>query len=182
MVVHRHTGVGVWDILREARFKDAFVCLRRVTFFPCRKKVTKERHSRGEGFRFPSPLKKPLTLKRPKGKGVRALPFGNPHPGISDYQIAPLPRSGKGRRRPMAAIGEKGSTSKNRPSLFEPPSWEGFFAISPNFAAKICHTSRNVKNFPVRACNSGNAVLYSKHKCRPVRNPYRGFSFFALKE
>ena len=182
MVVHRHTGVGVWDILREARFKDAFVCLRRVTFFPCRKKVTKERHSRGERFRFPSPLKNPLTLKRPKGEGLRPLPFGNPHPGIGDYQIAPLPRSGKGRWRPRAAIGEKGSTSKNRLSLFEPPSGEGFFAISPNFAAKICHTSRNVKNFPVRACNSGNAVLYSKHKCRLAQNPYRGFSFFALKE
>ena len=61
------------------------------------------------------------------------------------------------------------------PSL-KTPSGEGFFAISPNFAAKICHTSRNVKKFPVRACNSGNAVLYSKHKCRPVKNPYRGFS------
>ena len=56
---------------------DVLICLRRVTFFPCRKKVTKERHSRGEGFRFPSPLKNPLTLKRPKGRAA-ALPFGNP--------------------------------------------------------------------------------------------------------
>ena len=78
-------------------------CLRRVTFFPWRKKVTKERHLRGEGFRFPSPLKKPLTLKRPKGRAA-ALPFGNLTPGVSgDYQIAPLPRSGKGRWRPLAA-------------------------------------------------------------------------------
>ena len=43
-------------------------CRPRVTFFPCRKKVTKERHLRGEGFRLPSPLKKPLTLKRPNNK------------------------------------------------------------------------------------------------------------------
>ncbi len=80
------------------------------------------------GFRFPSPLKNPLTLKRPKGKGVRALPFGNPHPGIGDYQIAPLPRSGKGRWRPMTAIGEKGSTSKNRLSLFENTLRGGIFS------------------------------------------------------
>ena len=44
-----------------------------------------------------------FPLKRPKGKGVRALPFGNPHPGRGDYQIAPLPQSGKGRWRPVAA-------------------------------------------------------------------------------
>ena len=30
-----------------------FLCLRRVTFFPWRKKVTKERHLRKGGFRFP---------------------------------------------------------------------------------------------------------------------------------
>ena len=35
---------------------------------------------------------------------VRPLPFGNLTPGVSgDYQIAPLPRSGKGRWRPLAA-------------------------------------------------------------------------------
>ena len=148
----------------------------------CADRKSPKNRQRGEGFRFPSPLKKPLTLKRPKGKGVRALPFGNPHPGIGDYQIAPLPQSGKGRWRPLAAIGEKGSTSKNRLSVFENTLRGGIFAISPNFAAKICHTSRNVKNFPVRACNSGNAVLYSKHKCRLAQNPYRGFPFFESKE
>ena len=135
MVVHRHTGVGVWDILRVLLFMDVLVCLRRVTFFPWRKKVTKERHSRGEGFRFPSPLKNPLTLKRPKGEGLRPLPFGNPHPGRGDYQIAPLPRSGKGRWRPMAAIGETGNTSKNRLSLFENTHRGGIFR---HFAQNSC--------------------------------------------
>ena len=78
-------------------------CLRRDTFFPWRKKVSKERHLRGEGFRFPSPLKNPLTLKRPKGRGC-APPLWKPHPRrVGDYQIAPLPRSGKGGWRPRAA-------------------------------------------------------------------------------
>ena len=95
-----------------------YFCLRRVTFFLWRKKVTKERHLRGEGFRFPSPLKNPLTLKRPNGEGLLPLPFGKPHPGVSDYQIAPLPRSGKGRWRPMAAVGEKEVAFENRLSLF----------------------------------------------------------------
>ena len=82
----------------------ALICLRRVTFFHWRKKVTKERHLRKGGFRFPPFLKNPIPLKRPNGKGVRALPFGNPHPGVGDYQIAPLPQSGKGRWRPVAAV------------------------------------------------------------------------------
>ena len=86
-------------------FPPLSLCLRRDTFFPWRKKVSKERHLRGEGFRFPSPLKNPLTLKRPKGEGLRPLPFGNPYPrGFGDCQIAPLPQSGKGRWRPRAAV------------------------------------------------------------------------------
>ena len=56
-------------------------CLRRVTFFPCRKKVTKERHLRKGGFRFPPFLKNLFPLKRPKGEGLRPLPFGNPTRG-----------------------------------------------------------------------------------------------------
>ena len=79
-------------------------CRPRVTFFPWRKKVTKERHLRGEGFRFPSPLKKPLTLKRPKREGCGPPSLETPSGGLGDYQIAPLPRSGKGRWRPKAAI------------------------------------------------------------------------------
>ena len=148
MVVHHHPGVGVWDILRVSLVKDVSICLRRVTFFPCRKKVTKERHSRGEGFRFPSPLEKPLTLKRPKGEGLRPLPFGNPHPGIGDYQIAPLPRSGKGRWRPLAAIGEKGSTSKNRLSLFENTHREGIFRHFAQFCRKNLSYQPKCEKFP----------------------------------
>ena len=72
-------------------------CLRRVTFFPWRKKVTKERHLRGEGFRFPSSLKNPLTLKRPKREGRSPPSLETLTLGVGDYQIAPLPRSGKGR-------------------------------------------------------------------------------------
>ena len=82
-----------------------FICLRRVTFFSWRKKVTKERHLRKGGFRFPPFLKNLFPLKRPNGEGLRPLPFGNPHPeGFGDYQIAPLPRCGKGRCRPLAAV------------------------------------------------------------------------------
>ena len=44
-------------------------CLRRVTFFSWRKKVTKERHLRKGGFRFPPFLKNPIPLKRPKREG-----------------------------------------------------------------------------------------------------------------
>ena len=148
MVVHHHPGVGVWDILRVLLFMDVLVCLRRVTFFPCRKKVTKERHSRGEGFRFPSPLKNPLTLKRPKGEGSRPLPFGNPHPGRGDYQIAPLPRSGKGRWRPMAAIGEKGNTSKNRLSLFENTHRGCIFRHFAQFCRKNLSYQPKCEKFP----------------------------------
>ena len=44
-------------------------CLRRDTFFPWRKKVSKERHLRKGGFRFPPFLKNPFPLKRPKREG-----------------------------------------------------------------------------------------------------------------
>ena len=63
-----------------------------------------KRRSRGEGFRFPSPLKNPLTLKRPKGRGRDPSPLETPPGGLCDYQIAPLPLRGKGRWRPLAAI------------------------------------------------------------------------------
>ena len=46
-----------------------FICLRRVTFFSWRKKVTKERHLRKGGFRFPPFLKNLFPLKRPKREG-----------------------------------------------------------------------------------------------------------------
>ena len=51
------------------RFFVFSFCLRRDTFFPWRKKVSKERHSRGKGFRFPFPLENPPSLKRPKREG-----------------------------------------------------------------------------------------------------------------
>ena len=104
-------------------------CLRRVTFFPWRKKVTKERHLRKGGFRFPPEraLRVRLTIfakqksifrlnakETPDGFLSHYLPFRRlsvcaclplwKHPpGLGDYQIAPLPRSGKGRWRPRAA-------------------------------------------------------------------------------
>ena len=56
-------------------------CLRRVTFVSS-DKSNQKRHSRGKGFRFPFPLENPPSLKRPKGEGLRPLPFGNPHPGV----------------------------------------------------------------------------------------------------
>ena len=53
----------------RAPARVTFLCLRRVTFFPWRKKVTKERHLRKGGFRFPPFLKNPIPLKRPKREG-----------------------------------------------------------------------------------------------------------------
>ena len=58
-------------------------CLRRDTFFPWRKKVSKERHLRGEGFRFPSPLKNPLSLKRPKREGCGPPSLETPSRGYA---------------------------------------------------------------------------------------------------
>ena len=50
-------SVGADGAVRPCRIFPSFCpfpfCLRRVTFFPCRKKVTKERHLRKGGFRFP---------------------------------------------------------------------------------------------------------------------------------
>ena len=75
---------------------SSLYCLRRVTFVNS-DKSNQKRHSRGKGFRFPFPLENPPTLKRPKGRG-RDPSLWKPHPGgLGDYQIAPLPRSGKGR-------------------------------------------------------------------------------------
>ena len=88
-------------------------CLRRDTFFPWRKKVSKERHLRGEGFRFPSPLKNPLSLKRPKREGCGPPSLETSSGGLGDYQIAPLPQSGKGRWRPRAAGGIKRGTDSH---------------------------------------------------------------------
>ena len=53
-------------------------CLRRGTFFPKRKYP--KNGLRGEGFRFPSPLKDPLSLKRPNGEGC-GPPLWKPPPG-----------------------------------------------------------------------------------------------------
>ena len=89
---------------RGAFFSPLSFCLRRVTFFPWRKKVTKERHLRKGGFRFPPFLKVPFPLKRPKGRGCDPSPLETSPWGGGDYQIAPLPRSGKGRWRPLAAV------------------------------------------------------------------------------
>ena len=69
--------VGADDSVRP---EPLSFCLRRVTFFPWRKKVTKERHSRGKGFRFPFPLENPPSLKRPKGRGLRPPPLWKPPP------------------------------------------------------------------------------------------------------
>ena len=55
MAVRKVLAFGRWSVgagLCPARLIFSF-CLRRVTFFLWRKKVTKERHSRGKGFRFP---------------------------------------------------------------------------------------------------------------------------------
>ena len=90
-----------------------FLCLRRVTFFPCRKKVTKERHLRKGGFRFPPFLKNLFPLKRPKGRGYDPSPLETSPGVLGDYQIAPLPRSGKGRWRPRAAGGIKRGTDSH---------------------------------------------------------------------
>ena len=81
-----------------------FLCLRRVTFFSWRKKVTKERHLRKGGFRFPPFLKNLFPLKRPKGRDRDPSPLETPPGGLCDYQIAPLPLRSKGRWRPVAAI------------------------------------------------------------------------------
>ena len=82
------------------------LCLRRVTFVSS-DKSNQKRHLRGEGFRFPSPLKNLLSLKRPKREGCGPPSLETPSGGVGDYQIAPLPRSGKGRWRPLAAGGIK---------------------------------------------------------------------------
>ena len=63
--------------LFRAPARVTFLCLRRVTFFPWRKKVTKERHLRKGGFRFPPFLKNLFPLKRPKGRGCDPSLFGN---------------------------------------------------------------------------------------------------------
>ena len=50
---------------------------------------------------------------RARRRGIPASLFGNTHPGVGDYQIAPLPRSGKGRWRPLAAGGVKRGTDSH---------------------------------------------------------------------
>ena len=77
-----------------------FLCLRRGTFFPERKYP--KNGLRGEGFRFPSPLKNPLSLKRPNGEGLRPLPFGNPHPWVGRLSNRAFAAK---RQREVAAFG-----------------------------------------------------------------------------
>ena len=74
---------GRWSVgavLCPARRIFSF-CLRRVTFFLWRKKVTKERHSRGKGFRFPFPLENPPSLSDQRGRAA-ALPLWKHPPGV----------------------------------------------------------------------------------------------------
>ena len=111
---HRKTVCRGGALPRPLVFLSLFLfCLRRVTFFPWRKKVTKERHLRKGGFRFPPFLKNLFPLKRPKGRGGDPSPLETPPWGLGDYQIAPLPQSGKGRWRPLAAGGIKRGTDSH---------------------------------------------------------------------
>ena len=73
-------------------------CLRRVTFFPWRKKVTKERHLRKGGISI-SPFLKDPSLETTKGRGRDPSPLETSPRGFGDYQIAPLLLCGKGRRK-----------------------------------------------------------------------------------
>ena len=59
-----------------------FLCLRRVTFVNS-DKSNQKRHSRGKGFRFPFPLEKPLSLKRPKGRGRDPSPLETSPGGVA---------------------------------------------------------------------------------------------------
>ena len=92
-------------------------CLRRGTFFIIslsasggvlsflgERKYPKNGLRKG-GFRFPPFLKNLFPLKRPKREGGGPPSLETPSGGFGDYQIAPLPRSGKGRWRPLAAVG-----------------------------------------------------------------------------
>ena len=115
-------------------------------YFLSRKKVSKERHLRGEGFRFPSPLKNPHSLKRPKGEGLRPLPFWKPPPrGSCDYQIAPLPHCGKGRWRPLAAVWKYSCREpKNRTALhFRAKAAAGREAETMQYLGEICAAQRS---------------------------------------
>ena len=94
---------GPWGILPDGFPFFFSFGLRRVTLVNSDKSNHK-RHSRGKGFRFPFPLENPPSLKRPKREGRGPPSLETPSGGRSDYQIEPLPRSGKGRWRPRAAI------------------------------------------------------------------------------
>ena len=69
-------------------------------------KVTKSAIQGGRKFRSSFPLENPPSLSDQRGRAA-ALPLWKHPPGVGDYQIAPLPRSGKGRWRPLAAVDMK---------------------------------------------------------------------------
>ena len=127
-----------------------FLCLRRDTFFPWRKKVSKERHLRKGGFRFPPFLKNPFPLKRPKGEGLRPLPFGNPHPGgwaiIKSRLCRSAAKVGGGQRPPF----EKSfcREPKNRAVLhFRAKAAAGRGAEAMRYLGEICTAQRSRGSF-----------------------------------
>ena len=67
-------------------------------------KVTKSAIQGGRKFRSSFPLENPLSLSDQRGRAAALPLWKHPPGGGGDYQIAPLPRSGKGRWRPLAAV------------------------------------------------------------------------------
>ena len=136
--VNRSIGVGIY-LARRVSVLFSF-CLRRGTFFSWRKKVTKERHSRGKGFRFPFPLENPPSLNDQRGRAV-ALPLWKHPPWRGDCQIAPLPQSGKGRWRPRAAICKAFLPWLHSPAFQSKSGSEERSRDSATFRRSLCGTT-----------------------------------------
>ena len=81
-------------------------------------KVTKSAIQGGRKFRSSFPLENPPSLSDQRGRAAALPLWKHPPGGVGDYQIAPLPRGGKGRWRPLAAVDMKGGripTGASRP-------------------------------------------------------------------
>ena len=117
------------------------------------------RPPRGGGFQRGGPQPSPFGRFKvggfSRGKGNR-----NPFP-LEWRSLVTFFRQGKKVTRRRQKYDKTRRRQKSKKAKRKHPVGDDLSPFRPTLPKKICQTCRNVKNFPVRACNPENAMLYS---------------------
>ena len=138
-------------------------------------KVNKSAIQGGRKFRSSFPLENPPSLSDQRGRAA-ALPLWKHPPGVGDYQIAPLPQSGKGRWRPLAAVDMKRGTDSHVASLLGMTGKkQGGRPVDGCRGGRVCPPECDAWDFG-RRCVGGDAHIapYAVASGGQGRSPLRG--------